>query len=323
MEAIQTFVQTLKSEATARGFAHFGITRAHRMPEAEQRYRHWLSLGHQASMGYLERNIEQRFNPALLFEGAASVITLTWPYGDAEKARSNRTGIALYAWGEDYHTHLKSKALPIIGLLKDFSPGSTSRFFTDSAFLSERSLGVMAGLGWIGKNGTLITPDRGSMLLLAEIVTSLELPADEPYLGEGCGACTRCIDACPTAAITTSRNLIASRCISYQTNTSKDTIPPDIAAKLDGRIYGCDICQQVCPWNERKGIDPAHQVDQPLFPESWPKEAASWLDKDEAWFLNHFKGSALEYKGFEKIRCNARSAVYASGEGSPHENPSN
>lgn len=323
MEAIHTFVQKLKSEAKCRGFAHFGIARAQSMPGPEHKFRHWIGLGHQASMGYLERNIEQRFNPALLFEGAKSVITLSWPYGDAETALANRTGIALYAWGEDYHEHLKSKALPLIAMLEDFAPGSSSRFFTDSAFLAERSLGVISGLGWIGRNGTLITPDYGSMLLLAEIVTSVELPADNPYQGEGCGACTQCIDACPTAAITSSRTLIASRCISYQTNTSKDPIPPDIAAKLDGRIYGCDICQQVCPWNKRKENGPGQQLDRPVFPEGWPKEAASWLDKDESWFLSHFKGSALEYKGFAKIRSNARCAVYPTGGVSPHENPPN
>lgn len=304
MFKLSEIADRIKSEAYKLGFSHAGITSARRFPDYESRFRRWLQNSLNAEMGYLERNVDKRFDSSLLVEGARTVISLALPYGDAETAIDNSTGIALYAWGEDYHLRLRDLAQPILELLQEFDESSQSRFFVDSAPVSERTTAVMAGLGWIGRNGLLITPDRGSMLYLAEIVTTVELPDDTPFTDFLCGECRRCVDGCPTFAITETSTINASRCISYHTNTSRTAIPEDIAAKLGGRIFGCDICQQVCPWNKGSSFSKNSILSNNSYPESWPLYPEEWIGKDEVWFRRVFRGSALEKAGFGKMMGN-------------------
>lgn len=260
-------------------------------------------------MSYLERNVEKRFNPALLLNEAKSVISLGFPYGDAETAIENTSGIAVYAWGEDYHYRLKKVAEPILAIMKHLDPDSECRFFADSAPVAERSLALGAGLGWIGKNGTLITPERGSMIYLAEIMTSTELPPDSPFTENLCGNCRICIDSCPTGAIRENCTIDALKCISYHTISSKKPIPDDIAAKAGSRIFGCDICQQVCPWNFKDSFRSGLQCSGNSYPENWPSCPEAWIGRDEDWFNDVFAGSALHHTGFAKIMDNVLSAL--------------
>ena len=317
-------IEEIRAEAKMLGFTHCGITSASPIPKAEKLFRRWISENRNAEIRYLERNLEKRFDPALIVKDAKSVISLGFPYGDAETAIKNTTGIAVYAWGEDYHKRLRRLAEPILEILKHHSPDSESSFYADSAPLSERSLAIRAGLGWAGKNGTLITPDRGSMIYLAEIVTTTELPEEHHSHENLCGNCRLCIDNCPTGAISEDCLLDASRCISYHTNSSKKPIPDDIASKAGNRIFGCDICQQVCPWNFCDSFSTDQEIKVNSYPENWPAYPEEWIGKDKDWFNDVFAGSALHHTGFAKIMDNVLSAL---GKGkvhySPHENDSN
>ncbi len=320
MEESRSLESTLKTEAIGIGFSHCGITSANPLHDEQIRYEGYLAKSFHARMDYLERSVQKRFHPSLFLEGAKSVICLAFPYGDAETAKSNKTGIALYAWGEDYHSMLEKRAGPLIGLLKKSDPKAAIRFCVDHAPLAERSLAVRAGLGWIGKNGLLITPERGSMVYLAEIITSIPLREDNPYAEDHCGECSLCIHACPVSAISGNKLVNSRKCIAFHTNTSKEPIPVDIAMNLGGRIFGCDICQQVCPWNSRDAFTGNRKGDEPVFPVQWPKGLREWAGKDEAWFKQNLTGSALEHTGYKKIRANVLTALHFSGAGSPQEN---
>jgi epoxyqueuosine reductase len=309
----------IKELALRAGFSHCGITAAEPMAGAEKRFRAWLAAGNQAAMRYLERDPARRFNPSLAFPGAKSVIMLALPYGDAETAEENHSGIAMYAWGEDYHRRLPDLGAPILQMLREDDPSGTSKFFTDSGFLPERSLAVKAGLGWIGKNGTLITPSQGSMVYLSAIVTTVELEPDQPFAGNHCGDCTLCLEACPTKAIETPGLVNARLCIAYHTNSSKEpVIPREISHRMTGQIYGCDICQMVCPWNSRSNLETQRAY---LFPRLWPLSPEDWTGKGEAWFEETFRGSALEDTGFIRMKRNVDAALQRGSEGgSPQAN---
>ncbi len=322
MQNLDILTERLKSLARSLGFSHCGITTADPLMEYEPLFRNWVDKGWHAGMGYLEQRISDRFHPASVLQDARSVIVLAYPFGDAAAASNNTTGIALYGWGEDYHFRLRRIAEPLMDLLSEFDPESTNRFFTDSATLPERSLAVRAGLGWTGKNGTLITPERGSMCYLAEIVTTIQLPVDKPFEGNHCGQCKLCLQACPTGALGNPPLVDARRCISWHTNSSKKPIPPDIAEKLGGRIFGCDICQQVCPWNEKEQFMMDSGLN-PEYPDEWPRTPAEWLSLDEVGFRNRFAHSAPEHKGFAKLRGNILSAYSPSGDPSAQLNESN
>lgn len=318
------FSELLKETAIKLGFSHCSFSLARKLKRQEKLFRSWLSSGYHAGMSYLEKNVEKRFNPSLLTENAKTLITLVYPYGDAETAYANKSGIALYAWGEDYHIRLRKKAKPLLDLLTFHYPDSKNCFFIDSVPLSERSFAVEAGVGWIGKNGTLITPERGSMVYLAEIVTTVELPANSKTAIYSCGDCSLCIEACPTSAINNNNTIDASKCISYHTNTSTGAIPSDIAAKLDDQIFGCDICQQVCPWNKRGSMNLFIKDPTVKHFEKTPPELREWAKSDLEWFRKHFKDSALAHTGYKKIASNIRSLAYYSPElFSPHEKEEN
>jgi epoxyqueuosine reductase len=311
--------EKIRELAFGAGFSHCGFSSVEPMAEAEVRFRQWLEEGHHAAMKYLERDPERRFHPAMAFPGAQSVIMFAFPYGDAETARENRSGIAMYAWGEDYHRKLPALLAPVLETLRVSDPGSTSKAFTDSGFLPERSLAVKSGLGWIGKNGTLITPESGSMVLLACIITTIGLDPDPPFNENHCGTCTLCMEACPTKAIETPGLLNAHRCIAYHTNSSKEpVIPVEVTEKMEGQIYGCDICQMVCPWNRSQ--------DQPVarsstFPGHWPGQPEAWQGKDESWFNETFRGSAIGETGFSRMMRNVEAVIQRPSSGdSPQAN---
>lgn len=250
MDAGQLKAQ-LQAEAHRLGFALCGVTRPTPPPHL-QVYRDWIAAGRQAGMGYLAeaQAVSRRADPASILPGCRSVIVLAMTYPrDAENVRMP-AGVARYARGEDYHRYLPPR-LEELARFANRLAGEEAPFrvYTDTGPILERDLAQQAGLGWIGKNTCLIHPRLGSFFFLAEIFTTLDLPADEPLTRDHCGTCTRCMRACPTGCIRPDRTLDAERCISYQTIENKGPIAVEIRAALGGRVFGCDACQTACPWN--------------------------------------------------------------------------
>lgn len=234
----------IKEYAKDIGFDLVAITSANKIEDFNY-YEKWLELGFSAEMEYMKRNIEKRENPKLLFEGVNSIICLGLNYN--RKVNFKDFKIAKYALGDDYHDFLKEKANLIIQFISENFPIS-ARAFTDSAPILERSLAKRSGLGWIGKNTMLINKEKGSYFLLGEIFLDIELEYDEPYNKNFCGNCTKCIDNCPTNAIT-ENGINSNLCISYLTIENKNEINEEFQNKTQEYIFGCDICQDVCPWN--------------------------------------------------------------------------
>jgi len=271
----------LKQHARQLGFALAGITTPD-PPAHFDVYQRWLEAGHHGQMAYLsdERARERRADPLRILPECRSILVLGIPYYNPEtifrnneqpspeqvpnyESRVTNYGrIAAYAWGEDYHLTLPPRLEAIVKFIEaQVGQPVPNRWYTDTGPLLERELAQRAGLGWIGKNTCLISPQNGSYFLLAEILLGIDLPPDVPFTSDQCGSCTRCIDACPTHCIQPNRTLDARRCISYLTIENKAEIPVELRPKLGNWVFGCDICQMVCPWNQRF----AHQAGDPAF----------------------------------------------------------
>jgi len=292
----------ISHKAQENGFSHIGFSKAVETDQQFQRHFDlWLENQNQAYMDYLERNKDKRFDPRKLHEGTQSIITLLYPYEKAEQP--DECKIASYAHGEDYHTFLRKKIKPVLDLIMDIEPYHTPRFFVDSAPVADRYWAWKNGLGFIGKNGFLIHPENGSRFFIGHIFTALEFwEHNETHINQACGSCTKCIEACPTQAIDPQNGLNANLCISYHTIESKEAIPKAIAEKNPGWIYGCDICQDVCPYNH-KTILPSPELHS-----TWPGNPTKeeWLAMTEKEFAIKFKGTPLERTGLEKIRSNTK-----------------
>jgi epoxyqueuosine reductase len=250
------FAEAVKGEARHLGFCLAGITTPE-PPTHLEVYKRWLAQGCQGEMHYLEteRALERRGDPRLLLPGCRSIIVLGARYPSALAHSSATDGlrgkVAAYAWGSDYHELLPAQMEQLTAFIRELAGTAFAyRCVSDSAPLLERELAQRAGLGWIGKNTCLIHPKIGSFFLLAEILLDLELTSDPAFSADRCGACTRCIDACPTGCIGV-RTLDARRCLSYLTIELKGAIPPELRSSIGEWVFGCDICQQVCPWNLR------------------------------------------------------------------------
>ncbi len=238
----------LREEALVAGFSRFGIARATQPPRFE-RFEEWIDAGHHADMRYLEDTRQLRRQPEALLPGARSVVCLAAPYSAAAYEGPDGARFARYARGPDYHGTLREQALEVVARSRQRLSGAwQTRVCVDSTPLAERAFAAAAGLGWIGKNGCLIDAEQGSYLLLAEILTDLDLPPDAPA-AEQCGSCTRCLDACPTSAFVAPGTLDAGRCIAYWTIEHYGAVPDAWKAAVGDHVFGCDICQEVCPWN--------------------------------------------------------------------------
>ena len=242
-----TFSEEIKQHALSLGFDACGICRAEDS-EQEANYMKWLSEECQAGMSYLERNIDKRMDPRLLVEGAKSIISVALNYFPHRFQHENAPKFAYYAYGEDYHDVVKGKLNQLFDFIKLRFPDVSGRYFSDSAPVLERFWAARAGLGFVGKNTLLIIPGKGSYFFLGELIINLELDYDSP-VSQNCGKCRRCLDACPTEAIEKPHWVNARKCISYQTIENKGEILPEIVPKLNNNVYGCDICQILCPWN--------------------------------------------------------------------------
>lgn len=240
----------IKKQALELGFFSCGITRAEFLSSHEPHLKKWLEADRQGEMAYMAGNLEKRLNPTKLVDGAKSVVVVLQNYFP-EKPLPPESDclISRYAYGTDYHFVIKEKLKKLQDFITQKISPHQSRIFTDSAPVLERAWAVKAGLGWIGKNSMLITPRNGSWFFIGELITDLELDYDQAYSGDYCGDCRRCIEACPTKAIGNDRMIDSPKCISYLTIEKKGPLPEELSNQYRQWIFGCDICQEVCPWN--------------------------------------------------------------------------
>lgn len=239
----------IKEKAKKTGFDACGIAQVATADSEALFFDRWLTEGNHAGMAYMENHREIRLNPAGLVEGAKTVISVALNYYPEQKLPPEAPHIAYYAYGKDYHFVIKEMLNELWSAVTGQTDTGTARFFTDSAPILERYWAWKAGLGWIGKNTNLIIPGKGSFFFLGEIVTSLEADHYDMPQKDRCGSCSRCLEACPTEALEGPRHLNARKCLSYLTIENRGEIPAEQAACLGNRLYGCDTCQEVCPWN--------------------------------------------------------------------------
>ena len=250
MITIEKNTQIIKGLAAQFGFDHCGIAKAVVLDEDARRLESWLKKGMHGSMQYMENNFDMRIDPSKLVPGAKSVITLLLNYFPSQHQNPAAPKIATYAYGNDYHEVIREKLTHFLAEIKQAIGEVAGRGFVDSAPVLERSWAQRTGLGWIGKNGNLINKQSGSFFFIATLIIDLELNYDDPYAKDYCGSCTKCIDSCPTDAILPNKVVDGSKCISYFTIELKETLMPEtMKGKFDNWMFGCDVCQEVCPWN--------------------------------------------------------------------------
>lgn len=295
--------QYIKATAQRLGFSFCGISRAEFLDEEARRLEEWLNKGFQGKMSYLENHFDKRLDPSLLVPGAKSVVSLLYNYFPRQELPQSGYKIARYAYGEDYHTVIREKLRTFMDDIRNTIGDVHGRVFVDSAPVMERAWAKKSGLGWIGKNSLLLNKDAGSYFFLAELIIDLELEYDGP-VKDHCGTCTACMDACPTGAIPQPYVVDGSRCISYFTIELREDIPTGVKGKFENWIFGCDICQEVCPWNRF-----ARPHNEPRFdpsPELQEMTTRDWEELTDEVFQKVFKNSPLKRAKFEGISRNVR-----------------
>lgn len=294
--------QFIKELATKLGFSYCGIAKAEKLNEDAKRLEQWLNKNHQGSMHYMEKHFDKRIDPTLLVPGAQSVITLMKNYYPKAKQKSNSPKIARYAWGKDYHEVIRAQLKELLAEMNQEIGTIAGRGFVDSAPVLERAWAVKSGLGWVGKNGNLISKQNGSYFFIATLIVDLPLQYDDPYAKDYCGSCTKCIDACPTDAILPNKEINGSQCISYYTIELKEALSQHTSVKTDNWLFGCDICQEVCPWNRfsKPHSEPAFEP----IPAILNLTTQEWEEMSEEVFRSTFKASPLKRAKYEGIRRN-------------------
>jgi epoxyqueuosine reductase len=293
----------IKQEAASLGFAACGIAPSEKPKEDTQRLNNWLQNGFHAGMDYMQKHAKLRSDPGSLVENAKSVIVFLYNYYPSKMMEADSSYlVSAYAYGQDYHDVIREKLNILISKLKEQIPEISIRGFVDSAPVLERAWATRAGLGWIGKNSMLISKRNGSYFFISELITDLELEYDQPMGGNYCGDCSRCIEACPTSAITDLKTVDANKCISYLTIENKDEIPEAFKGKYEKWIFGCDICQQVCPWNK---YSTPH--NEPAFnpkPSLMEMQKEDWEQMDTEQYARIFKKSAVKRAKFAGLKRN-------------------
>ena len=310
----ETISRIIKETAAQLGFESCGIAKAEPLDEDARRLEQWLQKGMQGKMSYMENHFELRVDPCKLVPGARSVITLLHNYYPEEKQDEGIPKIAKYAYGKDYHDVIRNKLHAFINILREKIGNLEARGFVDSAPVLERSWAERSGLGWVGKNGNLIGKKQGSYYFIATLITDLELEYDNPFPTDHCGSCNRCIEACPTEAILPDKVIDARKCICYLTIELKksEAIPDQFKGKMDNWAFGCDICQDVCPWNRF-----ANSHQEPEFkasPEVLHFTQADWEALSPESFSKKFKESPIARTKWEGMQRNIR---FIKNDGSP------
>jgi epoxyqueuosine reductase len=303
LSTTKEFSLQIKEKALELGFAACGIAEAKCLENEREPLQKWLSDGMNGSMGYMANHFEKRLDPRKLVEGAKSVISVLFNYYPSQKQADQAAPvISKYAYGKDYHFTVKEKLNNLLIFIQAQISPCIGRAFVDSAPVLERQWAMAAGLGWTGKNTLLITRKFGSYVFIGELITNLDLACDAPFVNDHCGSCTRCIDACPTHAIVAPHRIDARKCISYQTIENKNEIPIEIQPKLQNQIFGCDICQDVCPWNNK--LIPNQSIDIKPIDELLNMNKNDWAQLGKAGFGSKFKGSSFERTGYDRIMRN-------------------
>lgn len=303
MNHTKEHTELIKREAHRLGFMSCGVAKAMPLDDDARRLEQWLSNGYNGSMKYMESHFELRTDPTKLVPGAKSVVTLLLNYFPSQVQSANAPKISKYSWGIDYHYVIRDKLNQLINWVNTNIGQIEGRGFVDSAPVLERSWAQRSGLGWIGKNANLLTKGAGSFFFIATLITDLELDYDAPFATNHCGTCTKCIDACPTDAITAPGAVDGSKCISYFTIELKEAIiPSEYHEQLDGWMFGCDVCQDVCPWNRfsKPNAEPAFTPINEILNLS----TAEWQAMSEEQFRKIFKNSPLKRTKWTGIQRN-------------------
>ncbi len=291
----------IKSESKRLGFMSCGISKAAFLEDEAPRLENYLKNGYQGKMQYLENHFDKRLDPTLLVPGSKSVISLLMNYSPKEQQRPDAYKISKYAYGKDYHFVIKEKLKELLHSIEEKVGAVSGRAFTDSAPVLDKAWAARSGLGWVGKHSLLLTKQVGSYYFVSELIVDLELAYDTPVT-DHCGNCTACIDACPTNAIVGEKIVDGSKCISYFTIELKDDLPNEMADKFQDWIFGCDICQDVCPWNR---FSKAHS--QPLFdphPKLLDMSYKEWEEITEDVFQEIFRKSAVKRTKYSGLKRN-------------------
>lgn len=297
----QRYTTLIKSEAKRLGFLSCGISKAQFLEEEAPRLEKWLNQKRHGEMGYMENHFDKRLDPTKLVADSKSVISLLLNYFPSEMQREDSFKISKYAYGTDYHFVIKDKLKQLLQFIQEEIGEVHGRAFVDSAPVLDKAWAAKSGLGWIGKHSNLLTQKVGSFYFIAELIVDLELEYDTPVT-DHCGSCTACIDACPTQAIVQPYVVDGSKCISYATIELKNEIPNHFSGQMDDWMFGCDICQDVCPWNR---FSKSH--NEPLFnphPELLSRSKKEWEEITKEVFNEIFKKSAVKRTKFEGLKRN-------------------
>ena len=295
------YSSAIKAEAKRLGFLSCGISKAEFLEDEAPRLEAWLKAERNGKMGYMENHFDKRLDPRLLVPGGKSVISVLLNYYSDDQQPEGAQKISKYAYGADYHFVIKEKLKELFSFIHQEIGEVNGRVFVDSAPVMDRAWAEKSGLGWIGKNTNLITQKVGSYFFIAEMILDLDLEYDLPTT-DHCGTCTACIDACPTEAIVAPYQLDATKCISYLTIELKDQLPTEFQEKMDNWAFGCDVCQDVCPWNRF-----SKQHNEPLFnskPEILNYSNKDWEELTSETFNTIFKNSAISRTKYEGLKRN-------------------
>jgi epoxyqueuosine reductase len=299
-----SYSQIIKEEAKNLGFSFCGISKAEFLEEDAPRLENYLNKNMHGEMSYMENHFDKRLDPTKLVEGSKSVVSLMYNYySDKAQLDSEAPKISMYAYGKDYHFLIKDKLKELMTILNEKIGEIGGRVFVDSAPVLDKAWAKKSGLGWIGKNSNLINKEQGSFFFLAEMIIDIELEYDNP-IKDYCGTCTACIDACPTDAIVDNYIVDGSKCISYFTIELKEAIPAEMNGKFDNWMFGCDVCQDVCPWNK---FSKAHQ--EPFFdphPDLLKLTKGDWQEITHEVFNELFRKSAVKRTKYDGLKRNIK-----------------
>ena len=298
--------ERVKAKAFELGFCKFGVVPAIVLEEEGERFFQWLKLGHHGEMAWIGREPEKRVDPKLIYPEARSVIVVAMNYYSPHEHRnsSGKGKISRYAWGDDYHDVVREKLRTLLAWIKTEVPDADGKVCVDTSPVLEKSWAVRAGIGWLGKHTNVITTDHGSWVFLGEIILNVALEYDTDVVADHCGSCTACLDACPTQAIVEPYVVDSRKCISYATIELRDEqLPSDIAENLNGWLYGCDICQDVCPWNRfeqptgEPGFEPRNNETS--------LDLAALSEMTHEQYIERFRGSAMKRAKLNGLKRNA------------------